>query len=181
MKTDRSKTSAPHRIEVKVREKTQLFNSMDPSPFHEKDLDPDAEEFIESWAMEYPRKEPVQLIVHLEICPAGAEAEIKNGVHHHFAIKEKLTWLELKRLLRRGRASLIIGSTCLALCLLAGQYLRKQTGAGESMLRESLTIAGWVAMWRPMEIFLYEWWPLRHRAQLYRKLSRMPVEVKSRE
>jgi hypothetical protein len=69
MKTDRAKSSAPHRIEVKVREKTQLFNSMDPSPFHEKDLDPDAEEFIESWAMEYPRKEPAQLIVQLENCP----------------------------------------------------------------------------------------------------------------
>ena len=53
MNVDRSKSPAPHRIEVKVREKTQLFNSMDPSPFHEKDLDPDAEEFIESWAMEY--------------------------------------------------------------------------------------------------------------------------------
>jgi len=181
MKTDRSPSSAPHRIEVKVREKAQLFNSMDPSPFHEKDLDPDAEEFIESWAMEYPRKDPVHLIVHLENCPAGTEQEIENGVHHHFAIKEKLTWLELKRLLRNGRASLIIGSTCLALCLLAGQYLQKQPGTGESMLRESLTIAGWVAMWRPMEIFLYEWWPLRRRAQIYRKLSRMPVDVKSRE
>ena len=180
MKTGRSKTPAPHRIEVKMREKAQLFNSMDPSPFHEKDLDPDAEEFIESWAMEYPRKEPVQLIVHLETCPGGAEtcAEIEDGVHHHFALKEKFAWLELKRLLRRGRASLLIGSACLVLCLLAGQYLAHGSGEGENVLRESLTIAGWVAMWRPMEIFLYEWWPIRHRAQLYRKLSRMQVEVK---
>ena len=44
-------------------------------------------------------------------------------------------------------------------------------------LRESLTIAGWVAMWRPMQIYLYDWWPLRRRGQLYGKLSRIPVEV----
>jgi len=170
-----------HRIEVKLREQTQLFNSMDPAPFHEKDLDPDAEEFIESWAREYPRTDPVQLIVHLEVCPDGAGGEIEHGVHHHFAIKEKLAWLELRQLLRRGRASLLIGASCLAMCLLTGQYLLTQAGPGQSVLRESLTIAGWVAMWHPMEIFLYEWWPLRHRAQLYRKLSRMPVTVKCRE
>jgi hypothetical protein len=45
------------------------------------------------------------------------------------------------------------------------------------MLRESLTIAGWVAMWRPMQIYLYDWWPLRRRGRIYMKLSHMPVEV----
>jgi hypothetical protein len=43
---------APHRIEIFVDKIEQLFNSMDPSPFHEKDLDHDAEEFIVSWAQE---------------------------------------------------------------------------------------------------------------------------------
>ena len=39
--------AAPHhRIELHLRELGQLFNSMDPTPFHHKDLDPDAEEFI---------------------------------------------------------------------------------------------------------------------------------------
>jgi len=40
------KTGAPpvHRIELRLREIEQLFNSMDPTPFHHKDLDPDAEE-----------------------------------------------------------------------------------------------------------------------------------------
>jgi hypothetical protein len=46
--------------------------------------------------------------------------------------------------------------------------------------RESLTIGGWVAMWRPMEIYLYDWWPLRRRTLVYRKLSRMPVEIVQR-
>jgi len=42
---------------------------------------------------------------------------------------------------------------------------------------ESLTIAGWVAMWRSMEICLYDWWPIRRRRRLYGRLSRMPVDV----
>jgi len=46
--------------------------------------------------------------------------------------------------------------------------------------RESLTIAGWVAMWRPMQIYLYDWWPVRRRGKLYQKLSRMHVDVRKK-
>jgi hypothetical protein len=46
-----------------------------------------------------------------------------------------------------------------------------------NVLQESLTIAGRVAMWRPMQIYLYDWWPLRRRARIYERLSHMPVEV----
>jgi hypothetical protein len=52
-------------IEVKLTELNQLFNSMDPSPFHERDLDHDAEEFIVSWAQEHPKQHDLKLLVHL--------------------------------------------------------------------------------------------------------------------
>jgi hypothetical protein len=43
---------------------------------------------------------------------------------------------------------------------------------------ESLLILGWVANWRPMEIFLYEWWPIRRKMMLYRRLAGMTVIVR---
>jgi hypothetical protein len=46
-----------------------------------------------------------------------------------------------------------------------------------ALLRESLLIGGWVAMWRPMEIFLYDWWPIRAEGKLYDRLSVMPVRI----
>ena len=51
--------AAPHRIELNQRDVNQLFNTMDPSPFHGKDFDHDAEEFILSWALEFPVLDPV--------------------------------------------------------------------------------------------------------------------------
>jgi hypothetical protein len=39
-------------------------------------------------------------------------------------------------------------------------------------------ILGWVAMWRPLQIVLYDWWPIRHRALVFDKLAKMPVEVR---
>jgi hypothetical protein len=45
------------------------------------------------------------------------------------------------------------------------------------LLREGLLIGGWVAMWRPIEIFLYDWWPIRAEARLFDRLSTMPVRI----
>jgi len=45
------------------------------------------------------------------------------------------------------------------------------------LLKESLLIGGWVAMWRPMQIFLYEWWPIVRRGRIYRNLGRAIVNV----
>jgi hypothetical protein len=80
--------------------------------------------------------------------------------------------------MKQGRTSLLIGLSCLAICLvISNALLQGDGGTWASVLRESLTIAGWVAMWRPMQIYLYDWWPLRRRGRTYAKLSHMPVEV----
>ena len=59
-------------IELKLSNLNQLFNSMDPSPFHERDLDANAEEFIVSWAMEHPRQDELGLVIHLSGDPPPA-------------------------------------------------------------------------------------------------------------
>jgi hypothetical protein len=46
-------------------------------------------------------------------------------------------------------------------------------------MEQSLLILGWVANWRPLEIFLYDWWPIRRRVILLRRLAAMPVEVRA--
>ena len=172
-----------HRIEVFVDHIEQLFNSMDPSPFPEKDLDDDAEEFIISWAQEFPRKEPISLLVHVNELPAvqDIQPKVETSVHHYFAYRAKLNQLEFRHLLRRGRLSLIIGLGFLSACLVTSELLfHESESALATVFRESLTIGGWVAMWRPLEIFLYEWWPLRRIGHLFEKLSRMHVEVRKR-
>lgn len=168
-----------HSIRLKLRDINQLFNSMDPSPFIEKDLDDEAEEFIVGWANEFPPDAPVRLHIQLEQWPTDDPTDvIRKAVHHYFAHRAKLTNLEFSALLKQGRTSLLIGLSCLAICLLISRWLlQNQAGAWASVLRESLTIAGWVAMWRPMQIYLYDWWPLRRRGRVFVKLSHMPVEV----
>lgn len=169
----------PHSISLKVHDLNQLFNSMDPSPFIEKDLDDDAEEFIVSWAQEFSPNAPIKLCVFLDQWPADDPKElITKAIHNHFAHRAEITDLEFRRLLKQGRTSLIIGLLFLAACLLLSRLLLgPNTSAGSAIVRESLTIAGWVAMWRPMQIYLYDWWPLLRLRRTYSKLSRMPIEL----
>lgn len=179
----------PHYISLRLRDISQLFNSMDPSPFIEKDLDDDAEEFILSWAQEYAADAALRLRIYLDQEPAGERDEktgqevdpremVKTAVHNHFAHRAQLTHHELTRLLKQGRTSLLIGTAFLSACLVSSQvFLGRDTGTGAAIVRESLNIAGWVAMWRPMQIYLYDWWPVRRRERVFAKLSGMPVEL----
>lgn len=168
-------------IEVRLTELNQLFNSMDPSPFHERDLDHDAEEFIVSWAQEHPRQHELKLLVHLARPPSevtDAQSLVADSVAHYFDYRAAMTLHELKRLMREGRASLGIGLLFLALCQFAATLLAPANGNWPALAREGLTIIGWVAMWKPLEIYLYRWWPVLALRRLYQRLSRMPVEVR---
>ncbi|MCK6439116.1 MAG: hypothetical protein L6Q71_02815, partial [Planctomycetes bacterium] len=80
------------RIEIKVRSIDQLFETMDPSPFIEKDLDPEAETFIVSWARELPRSVPLALAIHVSEKPAleSSEDDIEQAVRNYFAYRKKL-------------------------------------------------------------------------------------------
>ena len=168
-----------HKVEVRLDNLRQFFNSMDPSPFYERDLDPDAEHYIVSWAEEFPHHEPVALVLHVETPDAAAQqAMVEGAVHTHFSNQARLAGLEFRHLMRIGARSLVIGLGVLALCLVLSGTLARDDGPARDVLRESLLIGGWVAMWHPMQIYLYGWWPLLRRRRTYEKLARMPVEIR---
>lgn len=168
-------------IEVRLREVNQLFNMMDPSPFQEKDLDTKAEEFIVSWARELDQEKPILLVVYLDNMPSEPAETVSEGIRNYFAYRADITRRRRREIVREGSVSLTIGLVFLTACLVGAEFIaRRPSDTVLSIVRESLVIAGWVAMWRPMEIFLYERWPLRRLERLYTKLSEMKVEFYKR-
>src|SRR3954471_3765425 len=140
-------------IEIHVAELKQLFNAIDPSPFREKDLDPGADEFIVSWARDLPATASLALLVYLDR-PAGIPEEaaiLRDAIREYFSQRAEASRQRLRQMFRVGRTSLLIGITCLAASLLLGDIIASALGGrrvGE-LIRESLLIGGWVAMWRP--------------------------------
>jgi len=74
-------------IEVHVADLKQIFNSLDPTPFRERDIDPRAEEFIAGWAREIPPDKPLGLLIHVdkEDAPADRIATVRDAVREYFA------------------------------------------------------------------------------------------------
>jgi len=168
---------APAVIELRLREVGQLFNSLDPSPFLDRDLDADAEEFIESWAAEIPSHRELALRVHLAAPPTSA-LDVGEAVRGYFQHRAEHKRRELSQLLRRGRLSLMVGVGFLVACLVGSEFVALlPLDAIEGVVRESLLIIGWVAMWRPLEIYLYDWWPIRAERRNLQRLARMQVTV----
>ncbi len=166
-------------IKLKLRELPQLFNSMDPSPFHDRDLDSDAEEYILSWARELSPAQEIELVLHLTTPPpAERAAAVETAVQHYFAQREEMKHREYRQRWRRGRISLLVGLLFLAACLLVSKIFA-QFGHStiSAVVTESLTIGGWVAMWRPLDFFLYDWWPLRAELKMFRRLATMRVRL----
>jgi len=168
-----------HRIELMVRNVDALFNSLDPAPFREKDLDAAAEAFIVAWAEEHPIGTALSLRIHVQENPTtDATPLVRDAVNNYFIYRGGIVQMELLRLMKQGRVSLMIGIAFLSTCLFVKAYFLPHPGGPVmDVLRESLAIAGWVAMWQPMQIYLYGWWPLRRRRRLFANLGRMPVEV----
>ena len=170
-------------IELRVDNIAQLFHTLDPFPFRERDLDKEAEEFIVGWARELVTDRAIRIIVHCPETEAQTRAarELNEAFRRYFSDHGDAIQREIKELFRVGRRSLGICVSILIVCLLSahlvGGYVIETPF--RRLAEESFLILGWVANWRPLEIFLYDWLPLARRRDLYRRLAAATVELKS--
>lgn len=170
-------------IEIRLNSIQQLFNSFDPSPFHEKDLDDEAEAYITEAAREFPLTTPLKLVLYLpqREMAAAQNARVEAAIHHYFGYRLWLEQATLRRELSYGRTAFGIGLAFLFVCIALRELVLSAGDATvHQIVAEGLLISGWVAMWRPIQVFLYDWWPIRRNCRLYGKLARLPVELRPR-
>ncbi|MGB8275291.1 MAG: hypothetical protein WCF16_08510 [Alphaproteobacteria bacterium] len=168
-------------IEMRLTTVQQLFNSLDPTPFPEKDLDAEAETYVVSSVREWPLGTPLKLVFHLpaRAIGAGETAGLPDAIHNYFAYRLTAARRDLKFQMEMGRIAFLIGLAFLVVCVGLRQIIATfGSGVIYDIVAESLLILGWVAMWRPIQMFLYDWWPLKRACAIYAKLMTIPVEVR---
>ncbi len=174
-------SSGNEAIEIRVERLEQLFDMLDPFPFRKRSLDKSAEDYIVGWARELPRNLPLRIIVHAPGDDLGPEqgTDLEGALRNFFDYRAQLCSGDIRELFRIGRRSLAIGIVVLVFCLSTAELLagRAPLWPIEGILHQSLLILGWVANWRPLEIFLYDWWPLVRHRDLYRRLALARVSL----
>jgi hypothetical protein len=167
-------------IEVKVDQVAQLFDTLDPYPFPERDLNRDAEEYIVGWAQELASQESIRIVIHFPDTPHQKDAfpALREAIAKYFASRSQSIQRDLNELFRIGRLSLLVGVGILIACLFLAHLTARYSHQAplNRLIEESFLILGWVANWRPLEIFLYDWWPLKRKRDLFRRLAQAKVE-----
>lgn len=168
-------------IEIKIKKIGQLFNSLDPSPFLEKDLDADAFEYIVGSVSEHSLKTKHKIVIFLpkNVHKKVSEIEIKRAIHNYFEYKMIMAERGIKLKIKEGQFSFIVGITFLVVCTLLSEYIHENVNtllAG--VVAEGLLIGGWVAMWKPISDLLYEWWPISKEKKVYKKISEIDIEFR---
>jgi len=168
-------------ITLKVERIDALFDAFDPFPLPTRDLSHAAEEFIIGWARDLAGEAPLRIVIQALNTECGDAAAVSAAFANHFAYRMRSVDGDLRELFRFARLSLAIGVGVLTGCVIAARAATMMAGDVNlgRILGEGLLILGWVANWRPIELMLYDWWPLRRRRDLFRRLAAARVEVRS--
>lgn len=178
-----AKRRAPHgasaaTVSIHVRDLAQMFNSLDPSPFWDRDLDYEAAAFIEGEFSEKLSAETWHLHVHAQEGVALA-ADLQAAVEHYYERLARSARRRLREDMRLGELALIGGLLIFLLSMSARSILTSLLpGGAPRMLDEGLIILAWLALWRPAESLVYGWISPYRQRRLYERLEAIRVSVR---
>lgn len=153
-------------IEIRVQRIEQLFDSLDPSPFREKSLDVDFETYLRDCAGEHSPGTRLRLHIHAPAELRARGADIESAIHVHFRFLLQQAERRHRASQRRYRSVVVAGFAVLAVTLVLRRLIEGWHSAASEVLIEGLLVLGWVALWRPIEVLLFE----RHEARQHRQV-----------
>ncbi len=136
-------------------------------------LDRDVETYLMERAAQFHRKDEFLINIHISGDVPENESEIADRIHHHFRHCLTMSKKQLSHTLKLGWRSLGIAFVFLLLMYTIANRLVPQLPQGglTITIKEVFIILGWVALWRPAELLLYEWFPIRKKVRLLERLS----------
>ncbi len=166
-------------IDIRLKTAHQLFDTRDPAPFRERDLEEAAVEYIVGAFEDLSAKAEVKIVLWIaEPSPELEPDTLKEAVRAHFAYEIVRLQRRTRQHLKTGQVALGMGLAMLAAFLtLAELTVLLPVGTVRQILREGLVIIGWVAMWRPVDVLLYDWWPLVRHRRLLRRIAATEIAV----
>jgi hypothetical protein len=169
-------------IELSVPRFENLFSPYDPTPIHQKDIDPAIMNTILSQFVVFPRHTGVELHVYLpkKVKKSNVENHLEQALRHHFEYELLENELHLQRRLQKGLKTFFYAAIIFT-TLFISSYLLNKVNEQYVLLHifaEGLSIGAWVSLWHPIEMILYNWLPLYENKKKYSKLKDMRIKFK---
>jgi hypothetical protein len=163
-------------IHISIRHLNELFEPLDPAPLRKRALGRSAESYLLGSVRKHRQHEPLRLLVDLPESLRANAKDVTEGIHEHFRVAHVQGERRFRRRIRTGGTTLGIGLAILVTSLVLKSLLAGFEGQLAQGLGEGLLILGWVAMWRPSEILLYEHWETHLGHTTLERLATAAVE-----
>ena len=143
-------------------------------------LNPAVEEFLIEEAEKLPRRNEINLLLQFEERQPSIESDIGESIHRHFTYSTQRTVLSVRTIFKLGWISLLTSIMFLILMFSIAFSITAllPDNAVMTTLRELFIILGWVALWRPADLLLYDWRSVRRRGKLLARLAQCKVSFK---
>lgn len=166
-------------IEIRINEALQLFDSRDPAPFRDRDLDDDFTDYIIASADEIPLRTPLRIKIYIAKQSGDIRSEsIVEAIQSYLEYQIDLKRNQFSKVLKMAQLFLFIGLVILSLCLVLSRWVKElPSDFFSTALSEGIVIFGWVSMWKPLELILFDWYPIYDRIRLLRKIHGSDVQV----
>lgn len=166
-------------INLDLNNASQLLIGTDSLFYGKRMLTSDAEEVIIEEASIASSNDQIHLKIHFREKEINRNDEISTAIHKHFSYRRKKSQRQLRKVLHLGWRSLFISILFFGLLASLSFAIMKLFPEGGLFVtfRELLIILGWVALWRPADILLFDWRPFSREAKLFRKLEQCKVEI----
>jgi len=164
---------------ITVHRAEDLIPQASNTRYQKRFLNPDIEDYIIGKAKRARANE--RIVLKIEFLSTGPvdEAKVMIAIKKNFSNRKQESQTSLKQTLYHGRRSLIVALIFFAILFTLVEIskgLFPQNGLAK-MLSESITILGWVALWRPAELLLYEWRPFKQNAKLFSRLEQSQIQI----
>lgn len=170
-------------IEIRLESPEQFLHALDPFPARNSNLEPDIADYVIDCAADLPAGADLAIIIHLRDYEPSQEKEaaMTQIFHAYFRARADLEMKRKRQSFSDGRQNLMIGIFAGSLCMLTLWVLNSIGGEASlwRFVRESIVIIGWVLVWKPAEIFLYDWKPFERRKKLFLRLSQAAVKMRA--
>ncbi|ODT23599.1 MAG: hypothetical protein ABS54_10360 [Hyphomicrobium sp. SCN 65-11] len=175
-------------VDLYLSDMHNMFQTPEVDPFLDENIEASGiEQLIDTMNARPGSLAPISTIaIHLPQpmiepeLPARMKAAIGNYCNAQIRLadqKKREIWLEGRKALRIG---LVFWAICLALSLLFEELVFKSNAMGR-LFGEGFIIAGWVGLWRPAELLLYDWRPFSREIRRYEEIKRMAVTIVPRK
>jgi hypothetical protein len=153
-----------------------LFHPFDPSPLPRRIVSSEADAYVVERVSSVPDDAPLELRILLPASAAARCDDVQEAFRGHYASCAARQRLLLRRHFREAGLMLLKG---IVFAVILITIARSIAAFSESLLMSKiaggLSLIVWVCLWRPVDMLIYEWRPLKNEVKLRDRLAEIRV------